>query len=127
TTDDEIEVQGARTSGEVEFVVVLHGDELLISVGSDHCDRTVETIWQDKPKQMCPKIVAPRAWRYADVRPHWDQLQLRSWVTKDGRRRLYQEFAAASQCTVEELFESDPGIRAPGLVMLGGTAPTHFD
>ena len=42
TSEDTIEVQGAQTSGEVEFVALRHRGQLFISVGSDHNDRSLE-------------------------------------------------------------------------------------
>jgi len=43
THADEIQVSGADTSGEVEFVL-LKDRELRVAVGSDHTDRKAETI-----------------------------------------------------------------------------------
>ena len=114
-------------SGEVEFAVILEGYELLVSVGSDHCDRTLESIWQDKPKQMCPKVVAPRAWRYLDVADHWDDLIIQSWVTKNGYRGLFQESSLNGHCTVSQLFESDPSVQILGVVLFGETPDCAFD
>ena len=42
TTADEIEVIGPGTSGEVEYVLLLHEDEVFVGVGSDHTDRALE-------------------------------------------------------------------------------------
>src|SRR5205814_1976296 len=91
TSADAAEVQGEQSSGEVEFVVFNRGSSLMIGLGSDHSDRAIETAYGDKAKQMYPRVVSPRAWHHLDVRDHWDQLVLRSWVVKDGERRLHQE------------------------------------
>src|SRR5579864_3414202 len=42
TLDDEIEVLGETSSGEVEFVLLQHGGRLWVGTGSDHTDRQVE-------------------------------------------------------------------------------------
>jgi hypothetical protein len=125
TTGDAIEVQGERSSGEVEFVLFRREDgRAYVGLGSDHCDRAVELQFADKAKQLCPRVVSPRAWRYDDVRDHWDQLVLRSWVVKDGRRMLHQEAPLAALCTVEQQLESDPRLLVDGLVLLGGSVPS---
>ena len=38
TTAASIEVFGEQTSGEIEFVLLLAGDEMYVAVGSDHTD-----------------------------------------------------------------------------------------
>jgi hypothetical protein len=86
TTADEIAVQGDRTSGEVE-IVLLMADELYVGVGSDHTDRTLEKVSILWSKQACANVLAPTLWRFADIAAHWDECRLRSWV--DGR--LYQD------------------------------------
>ena len=42
-------------------------------------------------KQMCDKPMAPTFWAFDEVAPHWDRLMLRSHVTENGKRTLYQE------------------------------------
>lgn len=91
TTAEEIQVAGSDSSGEVEFVLLSLADGLWVGVGSDHTDRKVETIGVTLAKQVCPKPVGTVVWRYADVRPHWDQLLLRSYAYIGEQKRLYQE------------------------------------
>jgi 4-hydroxyphenylacetate 3-monooxygenase len=89
-TDDEITVQGDRTSGEVEIVIVV-ADEIYVGVGSDHTDRALERtsiVWS---KQACANVLAPRLWRWEDVKDRWDEFRLRSFV--DGK--LYQDCGVA--------------------------------
>ncbi|MWR03259.1 DUF2848 domain-containing protein, partial [Escherichia coli] len=90
TTSDAIEVSGADSSGEVEFVLVKAGGRLLLGVGSDHTDRKVETYNITVSKQICDKPVAPELWLVDDVLAHWDQLVLRAYATIGGERVLYQ-------------------------------------
>ena len=74
-----IAVAGTDTSGEAEFVLVLAGGELHIGVGSDHTDRDLERVSVRRSKQVCPKPLSDRLWRWADVRDRWDACELRSW------------------------------------------------
>jgi len=82
-SDAEVFVHNSETSGEVEIVLLRDGAELLIGVGSDHTDRRLERhsiVWS---KQAYPNVVARRFWPMSDIRDHWDNLVLESWV--DGR------------------------------------------
>lgn len=97
TQSEHIDVQGEQTSGEIEFVLLKHGEEWLITVGSDHTDRELEKISVAKSKQACPNILAKYLWPVNEILKHWDQVQLRSWVTENKKRILYQE------ATLEEL------------------------
>ncbi|MCE4060461.1 DUF2848 domain-containing protein [Pandoraea sputorum] len=120
--DDAIDVVGETSSGEAECVLVRHGDELFVSVGSDHTDREVEAYGVTVSKQVCAKPVAREAWRFADVTAHWDQLQLRSWVTREGERRLYQEGTVAGLLSPQELMAKlGPDGLPAGAAMFCGT------
>jgi 2-keto-4-pentenoate hydratase/2-oxohepta-3-ene-1,7-dioic acid hydratase in catechol pathway len=126
-TDDQIQVLGPETSGEIEYaLLVAPGGQVYVTVASDHSDRAVERYGIQLSKQLCPDVLAPEAWPYEEVRKHWDRLVLRCWATKDGQRRLYQEAALAelisaddwrSRLDKEQLFK-------PGLAFLSGTPPT---
>ncbi len=92
TTESDIVVQGRKTSGEVEIVLVV-SDELLVGVGSDHTDRDLERLSIPWSKQVCPNIVAPELWRWTDVEDHWDECVLSSYVDGDLYQRVpVQEF-----------------------------------
>ncbi|MDQ6524027.1 DUF2848 family protein [Nocardioides sp. LHD-245] len=99
TTGSSIEVHGTRTSGEVEIVLVVTGDEVLVGVGSDHTDRDLERVSIVYSKQTCPNILAPRLWRLSEIADHWDQCILESWV--DGR--LYQQTPTGTFLSPEDL------------------------
>jgi len=103
TTSSAIQVQHQETSGEVEYVVVVGPRDLYVTVGSDHSDRALEQKSVSLAKQVCPNIVAPAVWRYQDVKGHWDELILRSWVSQKGDWRLYQEGTLGDLLPVEEL------------------------
>jgi hypothetical protein len=91
TTAATISVVGRETSGEAEFLLVLTGGELYVGLGSDHTDRDLERLSIPRAKQVCPKPLASRLWRWADVRDHWDDCLLRSW----SGGTLYQEGSVA--------------------------------
>ena len=128
TTDDEITVISDMTSGEVEYVLLCSGDEIWVTVGSDHTDRDVETKSIPGSKQMYAKCLPPECWPYPDVKNHWDCLILRSWVTKGPERNLYQEGLLSDILGPREMLEKMPreGIdKKEGLVLFSGTIPTR--
>ncbi len=128
TTDDEIEVLGDDTSGEVEVVFLFKGDEVYIAVGSDHTDRELEKDSIPKSKVICAKVVSREVWRLADVKPHWERLKLQSWIDVGGQRTLYQEGSLADFLTVDDFLD---GVRSvvkdgalDGMVLYMGTMPS---
>jgi hypothetical protein len=126
TTAGRIDVAGARTSGEVEFVLVSSPSGRLVGVGSDHTDRALEAIDVDRAKAACPKVIGAQVWRYEDVAPHWDRIEIRSWSTQGGKRRTYQQGTLAAFLEVSRLLaELDAAGQAdaPGRVLFGGTLP----
>ena len=75
-------------------------------------------------KQMCPKPIGRELWRLAEVEEHWDRLVLRSHVTRQGRRRLYQEGAVSRMLAPRDLLGrlADSGAKfSPGTAMFCGT------
>lgn len=111
-----IQVSGPDTSGEVEFVLLSRPDGLWVTVGSDHTDRKAETIGVSLSKQLCEKPIAKEAWKYDEVKPHWDKLVLRSWA--DGN--LYQEGPVTAMRSPEDLLSRHGQIPA-GWAMFCGT------
>jgi Protein of unknown function (DUF2848) len=103
TYANEVQVSGPDTSGEVEFVL-MQEKELRVAVGSDHTDRKAETIGVSLSKQLCAKPVSRESWRYAEVKPHWEKLVLRSWA--DGE--LYQEGPVTAMRSPEDLMGRYP-------------------
>jgi hypothetical protein len=119
TTAPEVEVVGSASSGEVEFVLVSAPDGLYVGVGSDHTDREVETYGVTVSKQMCPKPLGGELWPFAELESHWDQLVLRSHVTRNGKRRLYQEGEVSQMLEPRTLLA---GFAGPGAAFDPGTA-----
>ena len=127
TTGPAIETVGDKSSGEVEFVLFAFDDAMWIGVGSDHTDRKAETINVSLSKQMCAKPVGPHLWRYDEVKPHWEKLTLRSFVSDGGKRRLYQEGPVSNMRSPEELIKlyTTGDKLASGTAMFCGTFAVH--
>jgi len=127
TGAEAIEVLGEHSSGEAEFVLLALADGLWVAVGSDHTDRQAEAISVSLSKQMCAKPVGSTAWRYDEVRPHWERLVLRAYATRNGKRALYQEGSVASMRTPDDLIKRYTGAASlpAGTGMFCGTFPVH--
>jgi hypothetical protein len=123
TTADAIEVTGADSSGEVEFVLIGAEGRIFVGVGSDHTDRKVETYGVTVSKQMCDKPLAPVLWNFADIADHWDRIILRSFATIDGKRVLYQEGRLDGMLGVADLVRGgfSDGRLPDGCAVFGGT------
>jgi hypothetical protein len=128
TTDERIEVlQGIKTSGEAEYVLIVGQNDLYVGIGSDHSDRETERYNMWISKQICPCVLSKRVWRYRDIRDHWDSIIKRAWVEVDGQRELYQETRLETFMKPEELLrkteeriDGDPA----GVVVYAGTEAT---
>ncbi|BCJ86924.1 DUF2848 family protein [Effusibacillus dendaii] len=127
TTESTIIVQGTETSGEVEYVLFHDGEEWLVTVGSDHTDRHLETEDIQKSKEACPKPFVTQFWRLVDVQDHWDQLILRSWMTDKNGTRLYQEHNLTALLPVSDLLGKLKEFGYEDLkntIIFSGTVPT---
>src|SRR6202021_1818779 len=85
-----LEVLGPDTSGEGEPVLVALGNQLCLTLGSDHTDRKAEAQGIALSKQLCAKPIGHHLWPLADIAGRWDQLRLRSFAVIDGTRVTYQ-------------------------------------
>ncbi len=77
TQTGDIGVIGPDATPGVEAVIFTHGGADYVIVGSDHTDRRIEAASSLHGKNSCPKPVAGMAWPLAEVRDHWDALELR--------------------------------------------------
>src|SRR5580658_10505125 len=123
TMDDQIEVCGENSSGEVEFVLIGWQGRTFVGLGSDHTDRKVESYSVTVSKQMCDKPIASTLWELEDVIGHWDRLILRAYAWIKGKRELYQEGTLDAMLPVSELLARgfDGGKLPDGCAMFGGT------
>lgn len=131
TNEDAIEVQGPQTSGEVEYVAIFSEGDIFVSAGSDHNDRSLYYLWTQalgkvadtaKSKQMCPAVVARSAWRYEDLKDHWDKMNLKSFVTVAGSKIPYQDFSLADLVDLEYHLRTYPSLTEDGTVLFGGSS-----
>jgi hypothetical protein len=130
TQRDAVEVVGNAASGEVEPVLFITERGTWLGIGSDHTDRKVEAVGITISKQMCAKPVSTEVWSLDKVAGHWSELIIRSWITKGGERRLYQEGPLAKMRHPSDLLRlyggegANPG---PGFVMFCGTLAVKGD
>jgi hypothetical protein len=123
TTEDQIEVCGNDSSGEVEFVLIGWEGRTFVGLGSDHTDRKVESYSVTVSKQMCDKPIAPVLWELEEVIGHWDRMILRAYAWTGGKRELYQEGTLDAMLPVDELIRRgfEGGKLPDGCAMFGGT------
>ncbi|MGH6611978.1 MAG: DUF2848 domain-containing protein, partial [Burkholderiaceae bacterium] len=122
TQDEEIQILGDESSGEVEPVLLRRQDEWWLTVGSDHTDRALEARSVALAKQLCAKPIATHAWRWIDVADHADDLTLTSEIFEDGRWVKYQSGALAKIRPLMSLIDGySSGRITDGLVMFCGT------
>lgn len=121
TQEEVVQVVGPHSSGEVEALVFEADGQLCLSIASDHTDRKLEAYSVALSKQVCVKPAAKDAWLYDDVKNHIDALILRSWITENGERKLYQDGLMSSLRTPHNLLEGYVGTFAEGSVMTCGT------
>ncbi|MFT8394720.1 DUF2848 family protein [Propionibacterium sp.] len=110
------------TSGEVEPLYVLIGDEFYVGVGSDHTDRELETVDIAESKLTCPKPVGTDLVSMGDVNQvSLDSCQVRCWVDDV----LYQSGTLNEILSPADalgpLREKFPTVHT--LICLGGTVP----
>ncbi|CAM3574756.1 DUF2848 family protein [Cytobacillus oceanisediminis] len=123
----EIEVLGGESSGEAEIVLVFGDkeDEVFITVGSDHTDRSLETIDINQSKQICDKPLAQKAWKLKDVINHWDNLILSSEVKLDGKWKEYQRAKINEIIPLNDIksFLNKKAVPMKNIVVFSGTVP----
>lgn len=124
SADTELSVVGGGCSGEVEFFAAYDdAGRMYFTIASDHTDRHLETVSVSKAKQACSKIFGNLFWAYDDVKNHWDEIQLRAWVTEPGQaERLYQDGKLGDLLVPEKLFQ----LAKEDLAALGGQGTFSF-
>ncbi len=127
TTESSIEVLHGETSGEIEFVIILTGGKRYMAIASDHTDRKNENLGIGIAKQLVPRVISREVWRWEEVEDHWDELEIKSHVVKDGNRTLYQSSTTGSFLPVDDIIEFVAGRSKKPLedaVIFSGTVPT---
>lgn len=122
TQSDHIQVSGGGTSGEVEYFLLNQGGTLWVGTASDHTDRELESVSVTLSKQICDKPVSSTLWRYDEVAPHWDRMQLSAWCDFGDGEVLYQRTTLDSMRAPMELVAKGFGNDGlpEGAVMFGG-------
>ncbi len=123
--DDEVEVYGNETCGEVEYVLLVENkDTVYVGVGSDHTDRHLEEMDIPRAKQICPNIISHKVWSLSEVRDHWDDLLIEARVKTKGKEILYQQGALSLILDPDALMRFVASkIRSPleGTIIFSGT------
>jgi hypothetical protein len=129
TTASRIEVVEDRTSGEVEFILLLQAGRMWVGVGSDHTDRHLEANSMLNSKQVCPNVMSKQVWDYDEIRDHWDEIVLQSWTrtSTDSDPILYQKAPLAKILSATDLLTLVKSRMTKGdcegLVIFSGTIP----
>ncbi|MDO5640859.1 MAG: DUF2848 domain-containing protein [Paracoccus sp. (in: a-proteobacteria)] len=90
THDTQIQTVGGASSGEVEPLIVQHGGQRWLGLGSDHTDRALEAYSVAMSKQVCAKPCAIELWPWDEVKDRLDEIRLESWVFENGEWVAYQ-------------------------------------
>lgn len=123
THDAEIVVAGDQTSGEAEVCLLVDGDDIRVTLASDHTDRAAETVDIGMSKALCPTPIADESWPLADVDGRWDDLVLRSWITVDGEEVVYQDGSCGALVPPPDLLAGAPDLGVGRFALLTGTVP----
>ena len=126
TTDDAIEVQGDRTSGEAEFALIVHAGRLYVTVASDQTDRELERVSIPRSKQLCAKVLAREVVPFEELKDRWDEIELSSDVSDDGSTWLPYQRSSLSALLDPDTLLRGCGLgqdRPDGSILLSGTVP----
>lgn len=119
-------VEGNDTSGEIEFVLLVHGKEIFVGVGSDHTDRHLERYDAAKARMVCPAVMSRQLWVYREIKEHFDGIEIRSWAVRGGEKILYQESTLRHILSPEDLLDRVKEVvdgPLDGLAVFSGTPP----
>ncbi|MDW8044480.1 MAG: DUF2848 family protein [Nitrososphaerota archaeon] len=124
TCDEKVEVCSEKTSGEVEYVILIDkGKMIYVTVGSDHTDRWLEKVDILSSKWMYRKVIAKEVWIYDEIKDHWDEIIIESYIGEEWKKELYQRAKLKALLSVEDLMRIF-NIREEGVILFSGTIPT---
>lgn len=123
----EITIVQNHSSGEAEAVLLDIDGTWYLGLGSDHTDRVLEASSIQKSKQVCLKPVSSHVWPLEQVREHWDDIEMESWVVQGGVHHLYQRGTLGSFLNPDELFAilRERDYVSEGMAVFCGTLPLH--
>lgn len=96
STTKSLQLYAETTSGEVEYVLLWHQGEILLGVGSDHCDLWLERHCLLRSKNVAPNIIASQVWRLSDLARRFDRLVLICNIEIDGHWQTVQRAPCGS-------------------------------
>ncbi|UFJ41398.1 DUF2848 domain-containing protein [Brevibacillus humidisoli] len=122
-TSEEISVVCNDSSGEAEVVLLDVDGSWYVGLGSDHTDRVLEAVSVQKSKQVCAKPMAREVWPLDSIADHWDEIELRSWVTINGEEQLYQSGRLDAFLAPQDLLDivRQRDYAAPNMALFCGT------
>jgi hypothetical protein len=126
TTGSPIDVQGERTSGEIEYALIAHEGRTYVAAASDQTDREFERHSIPRSKQLCSKVLSVDVVVLDHVIERWDEIVLTSEVSTDGTDwRSYQRSALSVMLDPRALVRACCGTDGlpDGTVLLSGTIP----
>jgi len=126
--NEDIEVYGDKTAGEVEYVLLIKDAETIyVGMGSDHTDRLLEETDIPRSKQICPNIMCSTVWPLEDVVKHWDEFTFDSQVVKDGETIPNQDGKLATimdPAALMDFVKSKVGENLDNTLIFSGTVGT---
>lgn len=103
TTATSLDVIGDKTSGEVEYLVLVQDGKYYIGLGSDHTDRSLEAVSIHKSKQVCLKPYATDFWDYEEIKGHFNEIRLVSTQVINGNKVEYQAGVVSDLLPIERI------------------------
>lgn len=126
TTSSNIEVIGNKTSGEVEYLILVHEGTYYIGVGSDHTDRELEAVSIHKSKQLCLKPFATTFWPYEEIKGHFDNIKLKSSQILNGQTIDYQQGVTSDLLSLDTIINTlKKEIDVENSLIFTGTVPLN--
>jgi len=124
TTDKNIDVIADKTSGEVEYLILVRDGKYHIGIGSDHTDRKLEAVSIHKSKQVCLKPYAKDFWAYDEIKAHFNEIKLVSSQVVDGKEVEYQSGVTSNLLPLERIIaEVEKEISTNNSLIYTGTVP----
>lgn len=112
-----------KSSGEIEYVLLIDQDQTYVCLGSDHTDRGLEALTIERSKQIYPRVLSKNAWKLEELLPQWDRLRISSRVLENGRMVDYQSGTLAQLIRPEQLLDLIGPDPEPGTALFSGTLP----
>jgi hypothetical protein len=112
-----------KSSGEIEYVLLIGRSDVYVCLGSDHTDRGLEALSIDKSKQVYPRVLSRQAWRLEELLGRWDELNLASRVGGEGGLSDYQRGTLGNLIRPEKLLKLIGPAASAGTAVFSGTLP----